>query len=363
MSILPSTKRLSLLFLWLSLAVNVFLLLERRGKHHGEEPEAMLEMTTGRTLHYSRRSALDLSSPSTGQMCVQVYGNSTCADTYANYHGQRLTHVIIPFHTSHVSRVEANLKTWMENVPCSRDARHPAQPNAPFHLVLYSSADSRKRQYISELETRLQYAVGNLTQETLGCFQSIEIQHANLSGPSDTYYRGTRLMIEKLILGKVRLQYAPAYVYYMEPDCVPIRANWLNALDLSVRWPTSVFWMKGSIYRGSNKGVYASRHPPLYFHINGNAIYNLGDRHFKAFYVKHYRPFINSVSKTRERSFDTDFYRFLHDIDNIVVTKTIIHKFVYTELVQNYWRSSYSLAKLRNEAVNTYLVHGGYQKP
>lgn len=312
----------------------------------------------------------DANGFNSGNLCIQSYSSDgQCGDVYPGYHGQRLTHVIIPFHTSHVSKLENNLKLWQDNPPCSRQIGNgsggfgPPSPNGPFHLVLYSSADSRKKQYISELETRLQYAIGNLTTEVVSCFQSIEIQHANLSGPSDTYYKGTRLMIEKLILGKVKLAYNPNYMFYMEPDCIPIRSNWLNALDLQTRWPITPFWMKGSVYRGSNKGVYATRHPPQYFHINGNSIYNIGDRHFKSFYVKHYRPFINSVSKQRERSFDTDLYRFLHDLDNIQITKTIKHKFVYSEIVLNYWRSSYSLSKIKNEFPYSYLIHGGYQKP
>jgi hypothetical protein len=306
-----------------------------------------------------KASPLDQSS----QQCVQAFGKTQCADFYPGYHENRLTHIIIPFHTSQASRVEANLKAWSEYLPCTAEGGKGASPNGPFHLVLYSSADSRKRQQLLELEARLHWMVGNLTAEAMGCFASYEIQHANLSGPSDTYYRGTRLMMERLILNKVKLQHTPQYAFYMEPDCLPVRPNWLNALDTSVRWPAAVFWMRGSIYRGNNKGVYATRHPPQVFHINGNALFNLADRRFRTFYVKHFRPYVNAVSKTRERSFDTEFYRFLHDIDNIMVTRAVIHRFQYSEFVQNFWRSSYSLAKIKNDFPDTYFIHGGYQKP
>ncbi len=295
-------------------------------------------------------------------LCQQTYAQGNCADTYPGYHSTRLTHLIIPFHTSQLGRLEANLKTWTDLPPCSLPGGHPS-PIAPFHLVLYSSADARKRQTIIELESKLESFISALPADVSACFSSYEFQHANLSGPSDTYYKGTRLMIEKLILNKVKLQHQPQYVFYMEPDCIPIRPNWLNILDTSVRWPNSVFWIKGSIYRGNNKGVYATRHPPQVFHINGNAIFNLADRRFRSFYVKHFRPYVNAKSKTRERSFDTEFYRFLHDIDNILVTRTVIHRFAYSEFVQNFWRSSYSLAKMKNEFPDTYFIHGGYAKP
>lgn len=301
-------------------------------------------------------------TPISEQVCHQTFDQGSCAENYPGYHANRLTHLIIPFHTSQLQRLETNLKTWADIPPCSQEAGGVATPNAPYHLVLYSSADSRKRQSLVELESKLETLVANLPSQVSSCFASYEFQHANLSGPSDTYYRGTRLMIEKLILNKVRLQHPAQYIYYMEPDCIPIRPNWLNALDTSVRWPNQVFWMRGSIYRGNNKGVYATRHPPQVFHINGNAVFNLADRRFRSFYVKHFRPYVNAKSKTRERSFDTEFYRFLHDIDNIMVTRTVIHRFQYSEMVQNFWRSSYSLSKMKNDFPDTYFVHGGYAK-
>lgn len=308
-----------------------------------------------------RRSPVSPLTAVSQQQCHQVYDQTGCADTYPGHHATRLTHIIMPFHTSQLGRLEANLRTWGEMTPCSLPGSK-SSPNAPYHLVLYSSADARKRQVVLELESKLEQIIASMAGDAMGCFASYEFQHANLSGPSDTYYRGTRLMIEKLILNKLRLQNPAQYVFYMEPDCIPIRPNWLNALDTSVRWPQAVFWMRGSIYRGNNKGVYATRHAPQVFHINGNAVFNLADRRFRSFYVKHFRPYVNSVSKTRERSFDTEFYRYMHDIDNVMVTRTIIHRFQYSEIVQNFWRSSFSMAKMKNDFPDTYFIHGGYAK-
>lgn len=281
------------------------------------------------------------------------------------YYNQRLTHLVIPFHTSHLGRVESLLKSWQTFPPCSHESDlAKAQPAAPYHLVFYSSTDYRKREKIVEIEQRLQDVLRNLTTPVLRCFASFDFHHANLSGHSDKYYRGTRLMIEKLVLGKVRLSVSPQYAFYMEPDVQPVRANWLNALDASVRWPNQMFWMKGSLYRGNNKGVYSTRHPPQYYHINGCSIYNLGDRAFRSWWVKHYRPFVqSSLLKSKERSYDTDIYRYLNSMDHVEVARIHFSKFIYSDVIQNYWRSGYSLAKIRNDHPNTFLVHGGYQKP
>lgn len=296
-------------------------------------------------------------------------------ESISGWHNMRLTHLILPFHASHLSKLETNVKTWSQFLPCSREEDLPASPHNQYHLVFYSSTDAKKKEKIAEIESRLVALVGSLPEAVTRCFVSYEIQHANLSAHSDTYYRGTRLMLEKMLLGKVRLgnsslplhgatlgETNPGYAFYMEPDCLPIRNNWLNALDWNSRWPNPIFWIKGSIYRGSNKGTYATRHPPQYYHMNGNAIFNLNDRAFRSFYVKHYRPWAQAAAAVRERSFDTDFWRFLHNLDTINIVKGVYHRFAYTDVVQNWWRSSYSIGKIKTDHPNTYLVHGGYQK-
>lgn len=357
------SRQTLLIFLISSLVANVLFLIDRimgrPGAIYDEDGE---ELQMGRTFHH--QAAVHFQNQqlahNIGPQCIVNFGNGTCSEAYPTFHSHRLTHVVMPFHTSQVSRVEQNLRLWNNYLPCGLSGARPA---SPYHLILYSSADARKRNYIAELEGRLQSAISNLSSEALSCFQSVEIHHANLSGSSDTYYKGTRLMIEKLIVGKVKMTHAPQYVFYMEPDCYPIRSNWLNALDTSVRWPHTPFWMKGSIYRGYNKGVYVTRHPPQYYHINGNALYHVGDRQFRAWYIRHYRPFVQAVAPRKDRSFDTDFWRYIYDLDNVMVARQIMHKFQYTEVVMNYWKSSYSVAKLRENYPATYLVHGGYQKP
>lgn len=329
----------------------------------------VLRASRGVSLNADNNLSTTFQSDIVDGQCTVRFGNSSCLSQFTSHHQGRLTHLVIPFHTSHVGKVESMLKLWKEYPPCSSESDLTSpQPAAPFSLVFYSSTDMRKREKVIDVEQRIQEVLQNMTAPVMRCFQGFEFHHANLSGPSDKYYRGTRLMIEKLLLGKVKLSVSPQYIYYMEPDVQPVRANWLNALDASVRWPNQQFWMKGSIYRGNNKAVYATRYPPQYYHINGNAIYNLADRAFRSFYVKHYRPFAQQQQpnapgqKPKERSYDTDFFRFLHTMEHVEVARNVFHKFLYTDVVQNFWRSSYSLSKIRTDHPNTYLIHGGYQK-
>jgi hypothetical protein len=345
---------------WLSLLLNATFLWHQWLTPKPREAEAKSPMTS--QIHLKRMRAPE--------------------DDWSGLHPLRLTHLIIPFHMSHLGKLEQMVRTWNSFLPCANSQTMAAN----YTLMFYSSTDMKKRDRIAEIESRLGTLMASLSPDVLRCFSGWHLQHANLSANSDTYYRGTRLMLEKIILNKVSLYpnsnspnntnnpnnssgtinnetLSAGYGFYMEPDCLPLRSYWLTALDLQCQWPQQPFWLKGSIYRGSNKGVYATRHPPQFYHINGNALVNLGDRALRSFYVKHYKPWAQQSAAVRERSFDTDFWRFLHSLDNVHVVKQHYHKFAYTDVVQNWWRSSYSVQRLRDEHPGTYLVHGGYPKP
>jgi hypothetical protein len=66
------------------------------------------------------------------------------------------------------------------------------------------------------------------------------------------------------------------YVLYMEPDCVPIRPDWLGQLIDQVEHAHA--WIIGSVYRG--RGALARR---WMRHLNGNAVYAVGDSDFQDF--------------------------------------------------------------------------------
>ena len=62
----------------------------------------------------------------------------------------------------------------------------------------------------------------------------------------------------------------------MEPDVQSIRPNWL--ISISQELGAGHFWLKGSIYRANI--IKLTKNDPYnlnYVHINGNAIYNIGN--------------------------------------------------------------------------------------
>lgn len=165
-------------------------------------------------------------------------------------------------------------------------------------------------------------------------------------------------MFEFMLNGWLGLQHA-SYVMYMEPDCLPIRPNWLMILDSLTRWPNQPFWIKGSIFRGQVPNVYRIIYNLL--HINGNAIYNLGDPAFRHFYFDQVRPYI--VKFYNEGAYDTDVFKYLLDLGNYNFARQTAHMFQFTDAIQNHWHSNYSISELKAMSEMVVMIHGGTPSP
>ena len=129
-------------------------------------------------------------------------------------------------------------------------------------------------------------------------------------------------------------------------------------------WPILPFWIKGSAFRGTKKkkNPLAKRSPVILFHINGNALYNVGDEGFRRFYFEVYKPWVHSRNRGKEMSFDTHLYYFLLDPYNFNITTTILPMLQYTDIVQNIHKARYKPELIRNMYINTLIVHGGYRQ-
>ena len=245
----------------------------------------------------------------------------------------QLTHLVIPFHVKQMNLLKQNLRSWAKYPPCGT-LNIPTSEQ--FNLVFYPSSltvESDLWNLLSEIDT--------------SCFKSTTIK-AGVDDPEHT--RGARLQFEKM-LNEIKGE----YVFQMEPDCFPVRSGWLAALNLQCIYPNQEFWMKGSLYRGT---AIKEKNAVQSFHINGNAIYNLHDKDFKQFYFKSLNCFLSQRRNRDARGYDSDIYRYLFDLKYIETNSEIMHKFVVTELIQNRWRSFYSVSELTEKYPSVYLVHG-----
>jgi hypothetical protein len=142
----------------------------------------------------------------------------------------------------------------------------------------------------------------------------------------------------------------------MEPDCRPIKSYWLDAITRDLGF--NEFWMKGAMYRGIFE-FKVNTYLPNKYHINGNALYNIGNNAFRDFYFKTLRPYIERHGDS-VNAYDTDFFEYLFDVSNYDMVRKILHNFVLTDTWQNLWQTNFSIKELNKLHPNTYLVHGGF---
>lgn len=279
----------------------------------------------------------------------------------------RLSHLVIPFHPRQVKILKDNLKSWITNFPCHMTAINNDNNNNcriplghKIELVFFSASEHDD----GRLETDLcqKFFHSTLPEHSKSCFSVCRVQHAAMGQKlNDNYLDGSRMMFEQLLHGnKFQLNFS-SNIMFLEPDAIPIRDGWLSYIDKIGRIPHESFWIKGSIYRGSVKSM-KSRVLYNLFHINGNAIYNLGDPDFRSFYFSYVRNFI--VKYWHCGAYDTDIFKFLQFLPFWnVLNRQLSHKFQFTNFIQNRWHSEWSIDNLGNgvsiENDLCYVVHGG----
>ncbi|KAL9643487.1 hypothetical protein ABK040_010101 [Willaertia magna] len=155
------------------------------------------------------------------------------------------------------------------------------------------------------------------------------------------------------------------YFFLMEPDVTPIRDHWLDKIVNETIFVQDDFWMKGSMSRCPSKyGAIAERQD---FHINGNALYKLGEPKFEEYIekVKIFYPVGNdgltlagcATGLAYEGGYDHTMYRFRFHPHNFDYVKNFLHRFVYNEFVQNRCEETYDPEEVKKEFPETYLVH------
>ncbi|MEM7766922.1 MAG: hypothetical protein AAF253_05475 [Pseudomonadota bacterium] len=84
------------------------------------------------------------------------------------------------------------------------------------------------------------------------------------------------------------------FIFFMETDCAPVRPGWLTALDAQARGDVES-WVIGSHYRGVAK---ITRR--FFMHLNGNALYRVGDKEFRAFLSDVWQPLLMDTIATED---------------------------------------------------------------
>jgi len=281
--------------------------------------------------------------------------------------GRRLGAVAVPMVAAEEEMLIANLERW--TTPAGTP-RFPADAGyaVPLVLVLNGKRDA-------EFEDRVTIAFdrSGLCPRS---FSRLEFRYCELSAEEDKYQRdyskkagpgGHKSGPNAQFFRSMELlrEYGP-YVFMMETDCVVVRPNWLVELERILEG-AEPFWMLGSMYRGV--GDINERYR---VHINGNAIYAVGDEEFQAFLGDVWRPALERLV-TKFRTLAYDCVLPLHFFgekpapsgEEWDVYRTVAHRFRYTDFIQNHASKAelengegHRLDAIRDRSPRTYIVHG-----
>ena len=252
--------------------------------------------------------------------------------------------IVIPFTKSQLSRLLNQLNTHELYQPCRTRSDL-------IDLILY---------YNTKTPSSLKKHINQLSYLNR-CYKSIRYFAADLPEKEDRHPIGSARMWQKLFINEqsnyLSLR-AHGYTHFflMEPDVRPIRSYWLDAIVEHITeghneelYIATQWWMVGSIYRGSlliGNG---------FLHINGNALY-----HLSLSFIRFIENVSDEYPYDSEKSNGYDLNLFLYLFQHIDTAKRVWHKFQFTDLIQNCWKSSCKNMNIDFIFNNpsTYLIHG-----
>ncbi|KAF6001871.1 hypothetical protein F1559_000577 [Cyanidiococcus yangmingshanensis] len=276
--------------------------------------------------------------------------------------------IVVPYPPKQASDVLEALHQWL-----SRAAECPEVPT-PVDLFLLCSRDQASCLTMHMVETVLSvYRNESIPPELV--FSAVHLRFANLSAQADAYYfsfwrnrhisPGTANLFYPLFAQAGKLSssensanvgYHPLglaqdydYFVWLEPDVYALLPCFLQMLHrhVAVHHP---FWIMGSA------PMYQRRHGwvvwPHDHHINGNAIYRLGDDCFTNGMIR------QVAAAFPTEPFDSALQRWRMGVARDAWWRTYAHLFVYTDWIRNYGDRVWCPALVRASSPNTAMVHG-----
>ena len=214
------------------------------------------------------------SAPLKGGMLSYRYSRSLAEQTS----GPKLL-IARSFSYPDLDKLEKSFDEWHSNVPCRKTKN--------IGLILYFSGSFAKNPDIEIRVKDLKYRLNSEKSPWGKCFQKVEIFDADIPRSQDIYNESAYGIDLNWVLGP-NLQFNRLLndvntgrfgdfdlLYLMEPDSVPLKPYWLDAIIDEIR-DEAPFAILGSEYLGDKWSDFSDVMPfSLLHHINGNAIYNI----------------------------------------------------------------------------------------
>lgn len=269
--------------------------------------------------------------------------------------------IVMAFPTRQIAEMQASVLLWdnPDFFPCAGVSRRDK-----IDLVLYGADEATSELVSSKLVAlRRQSSVSQ-------CIGRVWTTHAGIR--SDTkdsatgrsandYFLGAPAMFFSLRHNSQLVQQSYDYIFWMEPDVVPVRHGWLDALyEETFFMRREGIWQKGSNPQYAHSvDVLAAQDPQvaLYelFHINGNALFD-----FKS---KAFGQYLTGCAGLVPGSFDFSLFKYRYQQASAPfqqVSQRGLSRFQYTELIMNNPSDlcSPSLSSFLDTHKDVVVVHG-----
>lgn len=179
-----------------------------------------------------------------------------------------------------VQKLVESFDEWSEKIPCEQDLN--------VGLLLFFSGKLSEN---PEIRSEVQQVIDDFnakTSEWHKCFRKVILAGAEIPKNKDLYVAKEQAFNPNWVLGpnaqfnaligngiKGKFGKEIQNIYLMEPDSVPLKKHWLDALLKEMEEKAS-FMILGSRYKGEDWVDFVDVLPPeLSEHINGNGVYNL----------------------------------------------------------------------------------------
>ena len=195
--------------------------------------------------------------------------------------------VEVPFTQFDVPSLEVSVSLWELSWPCHRAPLVPSRPDLVFAFNGNISDPSHAGSRARVLALMRRPVVSD-------CFGSIRLESAYLFGSDDTYDKrrlnanwtvGPNNLFFKFLYRAAAEGYR--FMAQLEPDIVPLRPLWVEELNSLAA--SSEAWVVGSPFlslcaHNMQTSQCSGLGLSIKFHINGNALYAVGDPQFRAYW-------------------------------------------------------------------------------
>lgn len=279
-----------------------------------------------------------------------------------------LSAIVCPLTPRETPRALENLRAWNDETPPLLGSS-----GAPPPALVFSYNGPRD----AELAAALVDAFDALPA-VRGAFDHVEVKFCNLSPEKDLYLRdgevryapygrkaGPNWLFYETLKGVRNLG---GFVLLMETDCRPISSNWLRRVQ-RVCLQHEDAWVVGSHYCGVSPMDWAVAR-----HINGNALYHVGDVGFCRFLDDEFWPWLNEfvTSHNPNLAYDCGWETYLNRIEmehaasyDWVRARDILQKFRLVNFIVNIGGAAeqggdyaWSRAEILRRFPGAVIVHG-----